>query len=354
MKVLLVDPDGSRVSTLREALTAAGAEVAVAPSGAFALTMLERNRQDAIVSRARIEDMEGHELCAILRSDPEARDVRFVLIAGQDDPSPAQTADAGIDLVVPPSMNESLVLRLIVQLVSRDHEQPRAAVTLTERVSFDPVLVDLEPALPEPADDVTDDAAESLSEEAEAAFECVDERTRDLEPAPIQDAPPDVEAAVAPAPPEPAPAEHEPIALTPPASTPPSPRVNGAPLPSRTFQGSLGVMGLEELTQAIAVGGKTGRLILAIGEGGGLVAFESGRVVHAEFGDALGEAAFAALLAISLQERSGKFCFIPGDAAALAAMPRTIAKRVDQLLLSVAAELDARAPAAAHTSVEES
>ena len=352
MKVLLVDPDGSRVSTLREALTAAGAEVAVAPSGAFALTMLERNPQDAIVSRARIEDMEGHELCAILRSDPEARDVRFVLVAGQDDTSPAQTADAGIDLVVPPSMNESLVLRLIVRLVRRDRDQPRASVTPAEHASFDPGPVDPEPALPEATDEALAGAVEATLGEAEAAPERADEPAHDVEPGPIHDEPGDREPAVAQAPPEPA-REPAPTVPAPPVSVLPPPRLNGTPLPSRTFQGSLGVMGIEELTQAIAVGGKTGRLILALGEGGGLVAFESGRVVHAEFGDTLGEEAFAALLAVSLQERSGKFCFIPSDAATLAAGPKTIAKSVDQLLLSVAAELDARAPTAAHTSAQE-
>jgi len=358
MKVLLVDPEGPRVSTLREALTAAGAEVTVAPSGAFALTMLERNPQDAIVSRARIDDMEGHELCAIIRSDPEARDVRFVLVGGPEDTSPAQTAAAGIDLVVPPSMNEALVLRLIVQLVSRDREQPRAPAPSAESASLDPGVVDLEPVVAEPADDVAGAETEAIAAESEPAHDVVDAPADDPEPETIRDSPAEVEAAVAPAaqappePPRPKPVPTPPIPPVSPVSGPPPARL-GAALPSRTFQGSLGVMGIEELTQAIAVGGKTGRLILALGEGGGLVAFQSGRVVHAEFGDALGEEAFTALVAIAVQEGSGKFCFIPSDAAALAAMPKTITKGVDQLLLSAAAELDGRAPAAAHTSVEE-
>ena len=50
------------------------AEVALAPSGSFALTMLEWTRHDVVVSRARIDDMNGHELCAILKSDPGTRD----------------------------------------------------------------------------------------------------------------------------------------------------------------------------------------------------------------------------------------------------------------------------------------
>src|SRR5262249_61008955 len=47
---------------------------------------------------------------------------------------------------------------------------------------------------------------------------------------------------------------------------------NGA----RTFQGSLGVLEIEELTQAIAVGAKTGRLLLVLNTGSGLVVFEGG------------------------------------------------------------------------------
>ena len=45
------------------------------------------------------------------------------------------------------------------------------------------------------------------------------------------------------------------------------------------------------------MGGKSGRLILALGRGSGLIVFDAGRVVHAEYRSAVGEEAFAALLA---------------------------------------------------------
>ena len=76
MKILIVDPDVMRVPELKLALATNGVQVTVAPSGSFALTMLEWNRHEVVVSRARIDDMEGHELCAILKSDPGTRDVR--------------------------------------------------------------------------------------------------------------------------------------------------------------------------------------------------------------------------------------------------------------------------------------
>jgi len=109
---------------------------------------------------------------------------------------------------------------------------------------------------------------------------------------------------------------------------------------TRTFQGALGVLEIEELTQAIAVGGKTGRLVLVLTTGGGLVVFESGRVTHAEYGGQAGEPAFGALVAASHREHGGKFCFIPVHPTELRSQPKTIVRPVDQLLLDVARSMD--------------
>ena len=117
MKVLVVDPDLRRTPALKDTLTAGGAEVTIASSGSFALTMLEWNRHDVVVSRARIDDMSGHELCAILKADPGTRDVRFVLVASGDEVTQAETTASGVDLVLPPSMMGGAILPLVVRLV---------------------------------------------------------------------------------------------------------------------------------------------------------------------------------------------------------------------------------------------
>ena len=111
-------------------------------------------------------------------------------------------------------------------------------------------------------------------------------------------------------------------------------------MPSGTFQGSLEVMELADLTQAIGAGGKTGRLILALPQGGGLMLFEKGRVVHAEYREAVGEEAFGALLAACHANGAGRFCFLPSPAGETTGLPRTIDKAVDQLLLSSATAID--------------
>ena len=126
MKVLVVDPDSTRAPALMRTLRDGGAEVTVAPSGSFALTMLEWNRHDVVLSRARIADMEGHELCAILKADPGTRDVRFVLVAGPDEVAPTATTDGGVDLVLPPAMTGSAIVPLILRLMQADRVPERS------------------------------------------------------------------------------------------------------------------------------------------------------------------------------------------------------------------------------------
>src|SRR4029450_8067063 len=81
-------------------------------------------------------------------------------------------------------------------------------------------------------------------------------------------------------------------------------------VPSGMFQGSLEVMDLAEPARAIGVGGKSGRLILAPGRGSGLIVFDAGRVVHAEYRNAVGEEAFAALLHAAHGDGGGRFCLL--------------------------------------------
>ena len=161
--------------------------------------------------------------------------------------------------------------------------------------------------------------------------------------------PPQVPVAEVPAPvatPAPPPPPPPPAVPTLKGAAPPPPPLteleavglNGA---MRTFQGALGTLELEALAQAIAKGGKTGRLLLVLPTGGGMVAFDGGRIVHAEIGNTTGETAFQTLVSSSHREPGGKFCFIPSDPRELANVPKTISRTVSQLL-EAAKALDER------------
>jgi CheY-like chemotaxis protein len=330
MKALLVDPDPQRAPVLAAALDAGGAEVSIAPSASFALTMLEWNKQDVIISRARLGDMEGHELCAIVRSDPSTKDVRFVLVVGNGEAAPAQAAVAGVDLVLPDALSSATIVTRVMQLVRRqmDSTAAAAASVMTPAPSAPPrPIAPPPPAAPPPPKPVAPPPIAPSPPITPPLPRPVAPPlpSRPVAPAPVVEPTPVVASAVPAAMPTPAMAGLEAVGT------------NGG---TRTFQGALGVLEIEELTQAIAVGGKTGRLVLVLTTGGGLVVFESGRVTHAEYGGQAGEPAFGALVAASHRERGGKFCFIPVHPNELRSQPKTIVRPVDQLLLDVARSMD--------------
>jgi CheY-like chemotaxis protein len=329
VKVLIVDPDPNRAPGLAQALVTGGAEVTVAPNGSFALTMLEWNRHDVVVSRALIDDMGGHELCAILKADPSTREVRFVLVAAADEVSGVESAAAGVDLVLPPTMAGSAVVPLVARLMRGDRmpvvppEPPRPAPVAAPAVAppTSPMMPPPMPRPPKPAAARPPAGVPSLLPV----------------PAPPSAVEPPKRYATAAAN---APSTWKTTPVTAAAAAAATPGPDLLAVPSGMFQGSLEVMDLAELTQAIGQGGKSGRLILALGRGSGLIVFEAGRIVHAEFRSAVGEEAFAALLAAAHGEGGGRFCFVPATGGTPAARPRTIDKSVEQLLLSTATAID--------------
>jgi len=253
-KVLIVDADPTKLQALKAALMTAAYHVMSATSASFALTTLERDRPDLIVSGSRTEDMDGVEFCSIIRSDPATHDIPFLLLSGPTRPTPWAVAQAGVDMLVAGDFVVSTVLDRISKLLR--HVAPPA-----------------EPGLP------------------------------------------------------------------PPPPLPPRVTVPRAEAGSRTFEGSFGVLDLTEVVQAIALGGKTGRLSLDLEAGEGWLLFDSGRVVHAEFDSRSGESAFAAMVGLAQGDPEGTFRFKPA-AEPEGAAPRTIQKSVDQLLLSIASEID--------------
>ncbi len=254
-RLLLIDPDRGTVAALQKALAVAGlTDVSAVISGSFALTMLERDRPDLIVSRARIPDIDGYELCGIVRSDPEFTGILFVVLADAEDEVPAGAfEEGGADRILVGAFSPETIVTEVRSLL--------AARTIPES-----------------------------------------------EPEPV------------------------PVAAAP-----------------EGLRGSLDVMDLAEVAQAIALGGKTGHLVLALASGEGTVVFDRGRIVHAEFGQLVGEPAFTALVVTSHRAPGGTFFFNPMEAAT--SFQRTIERSVESLLLSTAAGIDeGRADTAAGVS----
>ena len=112
------------------------------------------------------------------------------------------------------------------------------------------------------------------------------------------------------------------------------------PEPGAVFEGSLDAIDLTEVTQAVALGRKTGRLVVSMGTGEGAILFESGRMTHAEFRGRTGEGAFGAIFTASQREPHARFRFSRMDPAEVVHGPRTVSRSVEQLLLSIAVQMD--------------
>jgi CheY-like chemotaxis protein len=248
--VILIDPDRAALAALQEALARDGvADVLAVTSGSFALTMLERNRPELIVSRVGVPDIDGYELCSIVRKDPLMTGVLFLLLA-----SPGVEAGA---------------------IVPEDKPDQTLAGDL-------------------PLSAIVCEVANLLGRAA-----------------------------------------RPPVATAGPAA----PAAQAQPDAAHGLRGSLAIMELPDITQAIALGNKTGQLVVTLSAGRGAVFFDRGRVVHAEFFGLIGETAFAALLVAAHGEATGSFAFNPLDTAAVIGA-KTIHRDLKQLLLSAAAEID--------------
>ncbi|PYN86060.1 MAG: hypothetical protein DMD87_20135 [Candidatus Rokuibacteriota bacterium] len=247
-RVILIDPDRTALAALQAALGQAGIdEVLAVTSGSFALTMLERNRPDLIVSRVGVPDIDGYELCAIVRKDPLMTGVLFLLLASPGDATAASMLEDKPDQTLAGDLPLTAIVSEVANLLGRGKAAPVATK---------------EP----PAPGLQHDGAHGL-------------------------------------------------------------------------RGSLAVMELPDITQAIALGAKTGQLVVTLSSGRGSVFFDRGQVVHAEFFGLIGETAFAALLVAAYGEANGTFAFNPLEAAAANGV-KTIHRDLKQLLLSAAAGID--------------
>ena len=247
-RVIVIDPDRTGLAAMQAALAQGGfSDVLALTSGSFALTMLERNRPDLIVSRVGVPDIDGYELCAIVRKDPLMTGVLFLLLASPGDATAASMLEDKPDQTLAGDLPLTAIVSEVANLLGRGKAAPVATK---------------EP----PAPGLQHDGAHGL-------------------------------------------------------------------------RGSLAVMELPDITQAIALGAKTGQLVVSLSSGRGSVFFDRGQVVHAEFFGLIGETAFAALLVAAYGEANGTFAFNPLEAAAANGV-KTIHRDLKQLLLSAAAGID--------------
>ena len=299
--VLLIDLTGSDATALHMALGRAGHRVTAVGTGLFALTMVERDRPDIIISPTHVSDIDGYELCAIIRSDPATRNVPFLLLAGPDGGDSGAAARVAATQVIAHGTSVTSIVGEVARLLGREIEPALIGTPPVSRRGND---VDLPVASPPRGGDPAV-IVDGIVDRPRSSDSGSGPRAADVEGEAVVNVPT------------------------------PAPR---GPVAGPIFQGSLDIMDLADLTQAMGNSGKTGHLTVRLAHGDGVIVFEAGRVVHAEHDGRFGEVAFGTLVTAAHRD-SGHFSFTPLDRYSAIA-PRTIHRSIEQLLLSIAAEID--------------
>lgn len=130
-KILLIENDPVRSSPLIQALEEAGLRVALAPSGVYALTMIERDRPDLILAPTRLEDMTTAELASIIRADTTLEGVRIVVLAPGGTVSEGQYEAVLKDSLAPGTVAQKVRTLATWNVVSHDFA-PRPSASAAE------------------------------------------------------------------------------------------------------------------------------------------------------------------------------------------------------------------------------
>jgi excisionase family DNA binding protein len=118
-KVLLVDDDEELVELITDVLKSDGRfEVRVAGNGFAAGMVVKEYKPDLVVLDVMLPDINGRDVCQLIRSDPALEDVRIVCISGmveEDKVEELKMAGAD-DFLQKPFDVEELVERMCAQL----------------------------------------------------------------------------------------------------------------------------------------------------------------------------------------------------------------------------------------------
>jgi CheY-like chemotaxis protein len=298
MKALMVMPS-MLLSSVADAFAKAGFQIHLAENATFALTMLERDQPDLIVSSDQLDDMSGRDLFEIVRSDPVLNDVTFILLDG----TPHQKiADSPKDLELSWMTSASDVVKAAKDLLGMTGA---VSLGMTPALSVSPFST--------PATTINVPKPQAKD-------------------------------------------EVRPATLFPSKGVSAS-RTGGGSMKSRQVgaSGTLEIFTLFDLAVSLTGNLKVGKLYVRIVEEEGMMFFYQGALTHAEYKLLTGEAALLKIFADADEFKSDtEFIFEPLEVEGLPKGFQTIHNTIDKLLFNVAVELDHQREAKARAKLAKS
>jgi two-component system sensor histidine kinase/response regulator len=120
-RILIVDDAPFNLRLLTAMLQDDGYEVRQAISGKFALQVVPIIKPDLILLDINMPEMDGYEVCQILKQMPEAKDIPVIFISALDGALDKEKAFAvgGLDYITKPFQLKDILSRIEMQLGQR-------------------------------------------------------------------------------------------------------------------------------------------------------------------------------------------------------------------------------------------
>lgn len=120
-RILIVDDAPFNLRLLTAMLQDDGYEVRQAISGKFALQVVPIINPDLILLDINMPEMDGYEVCRILKQMPEAKDIPVIFISALDGALDKEKAFAvgGLDYITKPFQLKDILSRIEMQLGQR-------------------------------------------------------------------------------------------------------------------------------------------------------------------------------------------------------------------------------------------
>jgi DNA-binding NarL/FixJ family response regulator len=116
--VLIIDDSPENLGMLNQALEREGMETLVALEGVQGLSIARKMTPDIILLDAMMPNMDGFEVCHLLKQDVELKSIPVIFMTGLSDSDSVVKgfASGGIDYVTKPIINSELIARMRVHL----------------------------------------------------------------------------------------------------------------------------------------------------------------------------------------------------------------------------------------------
>lgn len=117
-KIMIVDDTPANLKILAEILYRQGYHVLAFPSGPAALRALQKSLPDLILLDIMMPEMDGFDVCRILKNDTALRSIPVIFISARDDTTSKirAFAEGGVDYVVKPFQEDVLLARVRTHL----------------------------------------------------------------------------------------------------------------------------------------------------------------------------------------------------------------------------------------------